>query len=82
MTSLIQRAESLAGPAGVRTGVLFTVTEKAADDPESNRTWTGVSAAGIRAQWPLFAALFPDGCENSLTFTAELNQWRIRPEYA
>jgi hypothetical protein len=61
--------------------VLFTVTEESADDPESNRTWTGISAAGIRAEWPLFSALFPDGCDNSLTFTAELNRWHISPEY-
>lgn len=61
--------------------VRFTIVAESADDPESNRTWTGISAEGIRAEWPLFAALFPDDCDNSLTFTAELNRWQITPEY-
>ncbi len=59
----------------------FTVTSESADDPESKQTLHGISAAGIRAEFPLFAELFPDGCENSLTFVAELNRWVIRPEY-
>ncbi len=57
----------------------YTVIEESADDPESNQTWTGISAASIRANWPLFAALFPDNEVGSLSlnFTADLTRWRI-----
>jgi len=60
----------------------YTVVETSADDPESNRTWTGISAAGIRAEWPLFAALFRDDEVSSLMldFTADLQHWRISTE--
>ena len=60
----------------------YTVIETCADDPESNRTWTGISAAEIRAEWPLFASLFRDDEIGSLAldFTADLNGWRISTE--